>query len=144
MIVYKITHVKSGLIYIGKSGGNLAARMKQHKRLLERGKHHCKKLQELYDIDHRLTSKVIEEHRRPEKAHEREQELIGANWKIVLNSKISPAYADIPYEDTSNVTDIYGSPIDEVFPEHKNGPLAHIRAEYIRTAKRLDRYKVTR
>jgi hypothetical protein len=48
--VYVISHEVSGLYYIGSSG-NLHSRLYGHGRALQRGDHHCQRLQQAFEYD---------------------------------------------------------------------------------------------
>lgn len=136
-LVYKITHVRTGKIYVGFTEKTLSARTKEHKRLLEQNKHDCKTLQLAYNDCPKLAFKTIENGLNIEEAHERKQQLIAANWQIVFNDKVCPSYAQPDYGIDNAEIESVGIPIDDIFTEHKTGNLAELREKYIRDHKRI-------
>lgn len=149
VIIYKITHRATGLIYIGRTDHTLKACKKEHLTLLARKGHDCTRLQELYNNDNTLDFKAIEALADHKRAIERELELIGANYDKAINTinnpeevpgkevyRRPPTEAEIAeYIETTNKY-IQGRDFD-LHSEHIRGPLAELREKFITEHKRI-------
>ena len=91
-MIYAIQNKTSGFTYVGRTKGSLAKRMREHRCLLNQGKHLAKKLQDDWNEQGEEGFKIIELERLPNDATVVVKRVRELYWMQVYQSKLYNAH----------------------------------------------------